>query len=45
MRVCGQHHALTALTWGRRPATHSIGDARAHGPVWTGAENLIPTTI
>jgi len=40
MGVGGQRHAPAALPSGKRPGTHYIGE-----PVWTGAENYVPTEI
>jgi len=42
----GQRHAPAALYHRERPGTHCTGGwVGAPGPVWTGAENLVPTGI
>ena len=42
MAVGGQRHTPAALPPGKRLGTHCIVGCVAQGPVWTGAENLIP---
>jgi hypothetical protein len=45
MAVGGQHHALAALSPGKRPGTHCTGSWVGPGPVWMGVENLAPTGV
>ena len=44
-KVGGQRHGLAALPPGKRPGTHSTRGWVVPGPMWTGAENLFPTSI
>jgi hypothetical protein len=41
----GQRHAPAAFYPRERPGTHRTGGWWAPGPVWTGAENFLPTGI
>jgi hypothetical protein len=41
----GQRHAPAALPQERNPVTVAQKAGWAPGPVWTGAENLVPTGI
>ena len=40
----GQRHFLATLPQGKKPVTHCTRRWAA-GPVWAGAENLVPTEI
>ena len=44
-RVGGQRHTPPALPPGKRPGTHLQEAGWDPGPVWTGAENFVPTGV
>ena len=45
MGLGGQPHAQAASTPGKDPVPIVQGAGWAPGPVWTGAENIVPTGI
>ena len=45
MTVGGQRDAPAALLPGKKTVTHLQETGWDPGPVWTGAENLVPTGI
>jgi len=45
MWMGGQRHAPAALPPGKKPLPIVQEDGRVPGPVWKGAENLVPTGI